>query len=415
MPSKLEQVMLVLVATLSIGWHLASLQSAWETSGKGAAPRDFASYYYADAALDAGKDPYVTRHLRAEARKDAVFRGIHPFFYPPPFALFIDGLSALDVRTAYQWWFWMDALATLAVALALGWWWRRLGLRVSVLVALSLAALSAIPNNHVMGQANMSVLLLVLLGLWSDSVGRSPLAGILVGTACMLKMSPALFVAWWLLRGRLTSASWAVGTAVGLTLASLWSVPAEIQWRFYTEVLPTFGTGAYNGLTVGIDLFGNHSIPDLYNAIWPAQSNRVLSPMARVLSSGTALVLCLGTLTLLRRAPVDAWAAAGQVGALFACMLLVPVYTYEHHLVFAIPSAVVAGGAALHGRLSARWLLPVALAWCAWCVPLPWLRASAAELSLPMSLLVEECKWAALVLFYVSCISLGASPPRRKR
>ena len=165
-----------------------------------------------------------------------MFRGIHPFFYPPPFALFIDGLSALDVRTAYQWWFWMDALATLAVALALGWWWRRLGLRVSVLVALSLAALSAIPNNHVMGQANMPVLLLVLLGLWSDSVGRSPLAGILVGTACMLKMSPALFVAWWLLRGRLTSASWAVGTAVGLTLASLWSVPAEIQWRFYTAV-----------------------------------------------------------------------------------------------------------------------------------------------------------------------------------
>lgn len=409
MLAKLENPILLLIATLALGWHLATMQSAWERSGKGRAPRDFASYYYADAALDHGKDPYEVRNLRAEARGDLRLTQVHPFFYPPPFLLLTDGLSLMDLGAAYRFWFWFDELAALAVALALGWWWRRLGLRVTALVALSLATLTAIENNHLMGQANLPVLALVIGALWADSVGRTELAGVGMGTACMLKMSPALFVLWWLLRGRSSSARWAVGTAVVLSLATLKVMPFAMQLRFYTEVLPTFGTGDYNGLTVPIDLFGNHSLPDLYNLALPG-TGRVLSEPAQLLATLTALMLPALTLWRLRDEPADAWAAAGQVGALCVCILLIPVYTYEHHVVFALPAAVAAGGAALHGRLHRGWLLPLALAWAAWCAPLAWLKRQATAMPEAWSaLLLEESKFAALLVFYAACLWLGSA------
>ncbi|TNE90952.1 MAG: DUF2029 domain-containing protein [Deltaproteobacteria bacterium] len=409
MLAKLENPLLLLIATLAIGWHLAAVQSTWETSGKGRPLRDFASYYYADAALDAGKDPYVARNIRAEARKDLVSGTVHPFFYPPPFLLLTDGLSAFDARTAWQLWFWLDELAVLAVALALGWWWRRLGLRVTVLVALSLATLTAIDNNHLMGQANLPVLALVVAALWADSVGRTEVAGISMGTAAMLKMSPALFVVWWLLRGRTSSALWAAGTAVALSVATLLVMPWQMQLRFYTEVLPTFGTGEYNGLTVGIGLFGNHSIPDLYNTAFPG-NQRVLSSPAQTLATITAAFVPALTLWRLRDEPADAWAAAGQVGALCVTILLIPVYTYEHHVVFAIPAAVAAGGAALHGRLHRGWILPLVLAWAAWSAPLTEVKHFALGLGNEWAaLLLRETKFAALLVFYAACLWLGSA------
>lgn len=409
MPPRLKTALLLIVATLAIGWHAASVQTAWEHSGKGASPRDFASYYYADLALDHGKDPYSTRNLRAEARKTAQFKNIHPFFYPPPFLALTTWLSKLDIRTAYQVWFWFDELAVLAIALSLGWWWRRLGIGVTVLMCLSLATLTAIPNNHVMGQANFPVLALVIAALWADSEGRSEIGGSLMGVACMLKMSPALFVAWWLLRGRTTSVLWACGMGLFLSIVTLLVMPFDMQWRFYTEVLPTFGTGDYNGLTVSIGLFGNHSIPDIYNAIWPSP-DRVLSPTAQIMSTTTALLLPALTLYRLREDPADAWAAAGQVGALCVTILLIPVYTYEHHLVFAIPAAVATLGAAFHGRLHKAWIPVLLLAWVAWSADLPWMKRMARHVAgTPWAIVIEESKFAALLVFYAASLWLGSA------
>jgi hypothetical protein len=172
-----ERILLLLVAVLAIGWHATTVQSAWEANGQGRRLRDFASYYYADAAADVGQDPYEVRHARALARADLVLSTVHPFFYPPPFLFLTDPLSRVSAREAYRGWFWLNELAILVACLALASWWWELGERSIVLVPLALAALTAIENNLLMGQANLPVLALVIGGAWAEERKQSPEPG----------------------------------------------------------------------------------------------------------------------------------------------------------------------------------------------------------------------------------------------
>src|SRR5262249_28780070 len=156
--------------------------------------------------------------------------------------------------------------------------------------------------------------------------------------ACMWKMSPALFVIAWLVRGRWSPAIAAVIAAVVLSLLTLPILGPSGQLAFYLHVLPGFSSGTYNGLTVPISLYGNHSIPNIYDALFPA-SAAGLSRAARLLSTGTALVLVGGTFGALAWRGTRDWPA--EIATLAMIMLLIPVYTYEHHVVWAIPAVVV--------------------------------------------------------------------------
>ena len=98
-----------------------------------------------------------------------------------------------------------------------------------------------------MGQANFPGLLLALAGLWQAEKDREWLGGALMGAACMLKMSPALWVVWWLARQRWRAAAGAVLCGAALSLLVLPLAGPSVQLRFYTEILPTFGSGDYNG------------------------------------------------------------------------------------------------------------------------------------------------------------------------
>jgi hypothetical protein len=188
-----------------------------------------------------------------------------------------------------------------------------------------------------------------------------------------------------------------------------------VQLRFYREVLPAFGSGDYNGLAVPISLYGNHSLPDVYNLLFPG-TGRTLSPTAQSLGTATALALPVLTLWSARRGPQDAWSGAAQFGSLCVCMLLIPVYTYEHHVVFALPAAVVAGGAVLTGRLPRAWSLLILLAWPVWAGSLQGFKSQAQSIE-PVwaSLLIEESKFAALLVFYAACVRLGVQARRPSR
>ena len=400
--------MLAVVAiALALGWHARETWDTWERSGQGRQVRDFKSYYYAVEVAAAGKDPYKTPNLHLAAVQDGVL-GVHPFFYPPPFVGAMAWTRAVDVHTAYRIWFWLDEAATLLAALILGLWWRRLGTAVPVLLAIFVATMTAIPNNHLMGQVNLPVLALALGGLMAEERGRDDLGGVLVGIACMLKMSPALLVLWWLLRGRTRAVRAAVVTALVLSVAVLPLVSFDVQWRFYTEILPKFGSGEYNGLRVPIHLFGNHSLPDLANAIFPGGGHR-LSTNARALSLIAISLLLGGTYWHFRVEPVDAWAAAGQISAIMVAMLLVPVYTYEHHLVWALPAMTLAAGAVVHGKLPRAWALPVLLACVALCAELSWLKTEWAEAgrTTPLAWGLREVKTAGLIVLWAATMLLG--------
>ena len=395
-------------------WHLFAITAdGWTQARKEKHGRDFASYYYAVQVAVEGGDPYDTPALEERARQDRTRKAVYPYFYPPPFLLLLLWVVPLGLKTSYLAWYWLDELFLVAAALALWRWWRPLGPSVGVLIALAVAALTAIPNNHLMGQANMPVLALVIAGLWAEDRDRPLLGGCLVGAACMLKMSPAFFVAWWMLRRRWTAVAAACGFAVLLTLASLPIAGLDVQLHFYTEVLPGFGSGDYNGLSVPISIFGNHSIPDLLNTALPSGDGSLSTP-ARVLSTLSLLAVVAGTGWAFRAEPSDAVARAAQLAAVAVAMLLVPVYTYEHHLVWAIPAVVISVYALMEGRLGRGWAIPLGLAVAAWAYELAALKTiwTAYRVEVPQIVLagiIQEVKFAALVILFAATIRLGRS------
>jgi hypothetical protein len=411
------------VAIGAIVWHaLSVLSPGWVVTFQQQRARDFATYYYAVQVGHDHGDPYDTVQLNAAARADGVRNGVHPFLYAPPFLLAASWVRGFDLGEAYHLWFWLDELCAIAAGIALWRWWRPLGWEVGPLIAVVMALMTAIPNNHAMGQANFPGLLLAIGGLWQTDRGRPKLGGALMGAACMLKMSPALFVVYWLVRREWTAVGAAVATGAALSVLSLPFAGPAVQWGFYTEVLPTFSNGLYNGLGISIGLFGNHSLPNVLDAIAPHPSN-VLSPAAQWAASilNAALLALLawafwprdaGTGTR-RGAPPDPLRRAAQASCYGVLLLLMPVYTYEHHLVFAIPAMVVSILAVAQGRLRAGWAAPIGLAVAVLLFDLQGLKAMAEGVPpalLAVGAVLREAKFGALVLLLASTERIGHVP-----
>jgi hypothetical protein len=317
----------------------------------------------------------------------------------------------LDLKSAYMTWFWLDELCLLGVMLVLWRWWRPLGSGVGVILAVLVALLTSVPNNHLMGQCNIPVLFLVFSGLWAEDRDRPILGGILVGIGCMMKMSPGLFVLWWILRGRWKAVFSAIGTAVGLTLLSFAIVSPVHQWHFYTQVLPSFLSGDYNSLPVPIGMFGNHSIPNYLHQLFPGRPHD-LSVVAKTLSTVTSLSL-LGLLAWrFWQPPKDALARMAQLGAVGIVMLLLPVYTYEHHVVWALPAVVIGVLGLSQGRLKGGWAVVFGLAIAAWAFDLATLKSGVFTLRKHywgLAMCLQEIKMVALLVFGWVCIHLGSS------
>lgn len=408
-----------LLVAASLLWHALAVLDAWRDAWKDRSGRDFASYHYAVAVARAGGDPYDVEALGEAARADGTRGGVHPFFYPPPYLLPMLWVAPLDLVTAYRAWFWLDELFALAACAVLAAWWRPLGPAVGPAVAASLAALTAIPNNHLMGQMNLPVVLLVWLGAARAERGRDVQAGVLLGVACMLKMSPALLVALWLLHRRWAAVAAAVGTAVVLEAASFAVLAPPAHLRFYAEVLPGFASGRYNGLGVGIDLYGNHSLANVWDALFPAGARHlVLSDTARALNTASSLLIVGGLGAALRRPGPDPLSRAGAFAAVGVVMLLVPVFTYEHHLVWALPAVVAAAAALAAGRLAPAWAAPVGLAAAVWAFDLAALKRVALwlEADAPFAAVgVRESKMVALLVLGAAALAVARSRPVEAR
>lgn len=231
-----------------------------------------------------------------------------------------------------------------------------------------------------------------------------------MGAACMLKMSPALFVAWWLLRRRWRPAGASVAAAVLLTLASMAVVSPAVQWHFYTEVLPGFGSGSYNGLTVDIGLYGNHSIPNLLDMAFPDPGN-ALSSTAR-LASMLATGIVVGVMAAGFRRSSGGLGLAAQAAAIGVAMLLLPVYTYEHHIIWALPAAALALHAVTERSLRPAWAIAIGPAVATWAFELAALKKVARSMddSLPQQALagaIQESKFVALAVLWLAALLVG--------
>jgi hypothetical protein len=354
--------------------------------------RDFASYYYAFKVAADGGDPYDTGALDRLARAEHTRRRVHPFFYPPPFLLTVALAAKLTLKQGF--------LLTLALnELLLGacaW----LGVRAFGVapwaMALIVGLYSPLFDHLAMGQANLLTLVPLLAGL-ALVPRRAWLGGALVGLAAMLKMSPALMLAYLVVKRRFTAVLAALVTAVGLSLATLPLVGFAAQRRFYFEVLPSFSSGEYHGLSMPIGMTSNHSVPHFFNTLWRGPDPHHLSPAAAHATNAVSVLLFALWAARARRGTRDPDPSA--IGALMVLMTVLPVFTYEHHLVLLLLPL----GVALTTRFG-----PVALVvafFLGW--PLAWQRAAESEWPFFRGLLVESKLIAALALFALNLFAPG--------
>lgn len=404
-----------LLVVAAVLWHLlAVLSPPTQKVPPNTAGRDYATYHYAARAARDGRDPYDKAVLGAMAQDDGTRRTVHPFLYPPVFLLVAAPPSFLSLEAGFAVWFLLNELALLLAAWALVQWLTPIAGSVMGWVAALFALTYGVAYGAELGQANALVLALVVFGAWQVAQ-RPRLAGALVGTACMLKMSPALVVLWWASERRWSAVVGAAATAAGLAVVSLLVAGLDVQQRFYLDVLPGLLAGDYNGLVIKLGMFGNHSLPNLAHQLFPSGSDHALSTAARLLSSGLILA---GLAVVGRRFSVSpavgAWAHAARLGVVLVGMLLVPAYTYEHHLVLALPCMVVVAAAVHHGVLRRGWAIPVGAAVAVIMYPLPYLRSLSAWLGDGAAgWLVQELPFLALVVLGAGLWELcGSTEPR---
>jgi len=409
-----ERRLALLIALTAIAWHLCGVFAPPRISGsvKNTEARDFASYHYAAIATKRGQSPYAKTTLDRIAKREGYRSSVHPYLYPPPFLLGVYWSVPIQLPAAFTIHKLMQTLACWIGVWGLIRWWRPMGGPVRETALIALAGSYGMIYGLQMGQANASVFALTMLGLWATERKRQTLGGALVGIACMWKMAPALFVLWWAWKGKWRAALSSVLAAILLSVMTLPIMDLQTQWSFYRDVLPSMASGEYNGLTIRIDMFGNHSLSNLWHQLFPSGEN-VLSGLARTAASASAVTLLALLGMSMKRTQQNATRTAAQVSLVCLTMILLPVYTYEHHLIWAIPATVVTLTALANGTLSVRWAPCVAFAFVALCFPLPHLKelSTQALAGLPgLAWLVQESKTMALLLLWACCAYISRRP-----
>jgi len=403
-----------LLLTALVVLHAVAVGRAWTQLQKSPHGRDYATYHYAAQVALEGGDPYDKAELGRSARREGTRGRVYPYLYPPSFLLAVAPVSQLSLFSAYKLWFWLGEVALALAVAALARWWAK-GDDTVLLVLVAAVALSAlVPDNLLMGQANLPVMALALGGLalaQGRRLGGEATGGVLIGLAIALKLSPVLLVGWWLLRGRWRPAVIALGTvatALGVSVLVFGSAPLL---TFATDVLPTLSDGAYNGLGLPVGLFGNHGLPNLWHQLIPS-GGRLLGTGARIAATVT-IVGIGGVLLWAWGPPRDADAEHAQLAGVLVFGLLVPVFTYEHHLIWALPAVVLAVVGVVRGQLHPFWALPVGLAVAAWAADLASLKAIARAVDPVTGAVLREAKMGALIVLLAAMGVLGRGRWRR--
>ena len=242
--------------------------------------------------------------------------------------------------------------------------------------------------------------------------GRRWLGGGLVGLACMMKMSPALIVMWWMVRREWRPVLGAIGAAVLSSILVLPLVGISHQWAFYTEVLPGFTSGSYHDLSVPINIPMNHSMLNFWMQVESGFEGMRKASEASLLASNLARASSLGLLVglffLFRRVRPDALSRSNAAGAFVVLMVLVPAYAYEHHFVFLLFPLLAVAAAFGQGRLHWHWLfffLPIyaILAWDLTDFKAISMNLGDGSLWSPPAVLFRELKFAAALGLGVLC------------
>ncbi|KKJ94101.1 glycosyltransferase 87 family protein [Micromonospora sp. HK10] len=289
------------------------------------------------------------------------------FTYPPFAGLVMLPMSWLPVDAAG----WLNALASigaLAVVLAallrpivdrLGWsLWFTVGIATPMAVAIE-------PSRETLGYGQVNLLLFALImadlvglrwrakrGTHLDPAGSAltrfvyggAWAGVGIGLATAVKLTPALFVGYLVLTRQWRAALTAVGTTVAVTVGTFALVGEESRAYFGGVLWQTERVGA-------ADMTANQSLAGLLARLYDSIETPGLLWFAF-----SVLVLALGlSRAASARADGDELTAFTLVG--LTANVISPI-SWSHHLVWVIPAVIVLADAAVRRREASRGLPP---------------------------------------------------------
>lgn len=217
------------------------------------------------------------------------------------------------------------------------------------------------------GQINLIIGCLVLWDLTRKDSWRGK--GVAIGIAAGLKLTPALFVVWLLLTGRIRAACTAAATGIGTVLVGWLLLPGASAQFWFKDVFDTSRVGK----------------------VWIVDNQSVRGAVARLLHTtdpGLAGTAAAGLCGVLGLAVAVAWSRSaprlrdgrGEAWGGLSCAvtaLLVSPISWSHHWVWVLPMAVLllaeaAREQAAPGHLRRlRWrptALLVVLACCSFCL-----------------------------------------------
>lgn len=332
---RVSSVPAAVVLVLALAAYLA--ENSWTLSRY--STRDFPTFYDAAVAVAEGKDPYDLRALRAiHGERGNPGRQLFPYIYPPAFAVLLRPLTFLPFFTANRVWAGLShlSLAASLVLLARGFLRHRAPAALQVALLGSVALLfHPIASTLEHGQVN-HFLLLLLLAFWMlRRSGREVAAGVALGVAAVLKMSPALLVGYALVKRERKLALVAVASGAALWAASMAAGGVAPTFAFFGRALPALG---YGGEPPGLFASG-----DVWNGGWNGLSSRLgaalglpaaVTPIA---AYAAALWLLAGFARAVGRARAPRGEDDGEVAAVIVLMLLLSSWTYHHHFVLLLP------------------------------------------------------------------------------
>lgn len=253
------------------------------------------------------------------------------YTYPPLAAVLMFPMAKLSLPV-------VTAISVVAIVATTG-WCVYLSLRdrmritkhnALLVVGLATSAaflLGPVRENLGFGQINMYLMALVMLDALVLARRGSRLTGIGVGLAMAIKLTPGIFLLYFVLSKQWRAAAVAVCTALFATLASAVVAPSE-TWQYFTSLM-------WDSTRVGvISVRSNQSLDGLIA--------RIAAPDAPSKLIWLVVILAIGTVAAvrIRKAaqagdPLTAVAITGLLG------VLVSPVSWTHHIVWIIPAAVV--------------------------------------------------------------------------
>jgi hypothetical protein len=249
----------------------------------------------------------------------------HWFTYSPFAAIVFVPIAALPLAVARVGWDLVSVVAlayscTLILKLAGG---RPSRIMVAGLVAAAIA-LDPVYQTLFLGQINLILLALILTDVWRVSQGRD--AGIGVGIAAAIKLTPAIFIVFFLLAGRTRAALIAAGTFIGCGLIGFAVAPRAS--KLYWEHL------SHDTKRVGAPYISNQS--PYGTAIRIAEGQGHIGAWWIIIPVAFAVIGLTAAAVLARRQDwLGATAVTGATG------LLVSPISWAHHWVWILPALVL--------------------------------------------------------------------------